>query len=53
MAGFERYDELLADLGKFTLGKGCLYIKKFEDVEDKKLRKLVKHSAEQIAASSV
>jgi hypothetical protein len=53
MAGFERYDELLADLGKCTLGKGCLYIKKLEDVDDTSLRKLVKLSAEHMAASSV
>jgi hypothetical protein len=53
MAGFEKYDDLLADLGKFTTGKGCLYIKKLEDVDEKKLRKLVKLSAEHMAASSV
>ncbi len=53
MAGFERYDELLADLGKYSLGKGCLYIKKLEDVNDKKLRKLVKLSAEHMSSSSV
>jgi hypothetical protein len=53
MAGFERYDELLADLGKYSLGKGCLCIKEIEDVDDKKLRKLVKLSAEHMAASSV
>jgi len=53
MAGFDKYGDLLGDLGKFTTGKGCLYIKKLEDVDDKKLRKLVKLSAEHMAASSV
>jgi len=53
MAGFEHYDDLLSDLGKYTLGKGCLYIKKLEDVDDAKLRKLVKLSAEHMAASTV
>jgi len=52
MAGFEQYEELLADLGKYTTGKGCLYIKKLEDVDESKLRKLVKLSAEYMAASN-
>lgn len=38
-------DELaaeLADLGKFTHGKGCLYIKKLSDVDRQALGKLLK-----------
>jgi len=30
MSGFDRYDELLNDLGKYTTGKACLYIKKWK-----------------------
>lgn len=44
MAGFDRYDELLAQLGKFTTGKSCLYIKKLADVDKKVLKKLVTES---------
>jgi hypothetical protein len=37
-------DALLAKLGKHTLGKGCLYIKKLADVDSKVLEELVKKS---------
>lgn len=49
MSGFERYDALLARLGKHTTGKSCLYIKKIEDIDLHVLRELVKLSAEHIA----
>jgi len=35
---------LLAALGKHTMGKGCLYIKKLADVDSKVLRSLVAQS---------
>lgn len=41
--GFD--SELLAKLGKHTLGKGCLYIKRLSDVHMPTLKKLVKSSA--------
>ena len=44
MGGFSGYDELLAKLGKHSLGKGCLYVKKLEDVDIKVLNKLVTSS---------
>ena len=53
MAGFDKYEELMENLGKYTTGKGCLYIKKFEDVDETKLRKLVKLSAEFMLSQSV
>ena len=34
-------DELLAKLGKHSLGKGCLYIKRLEDVDLSILNKLI------------
>ncbi len=37
--------ELLANLGKHSMGKGCLYIKKLSDVDQTVLRKLIKNSA--------
>jgi hypothetical protein len=40
-AGFEGADVLLAKLGKHTMGKGCLYIKKLADVDQKVLEALV------------
>ena len=44
MAGFENYDSLLADLGKYKTGKSCLYINKLEDVDVPTLRELITQS---------
>ena len=41
MGGFEENKDLLKKLGKHSLGKGCLYIKKLEDVDTKVLKQLV------------
>lgn len=46
MAGFERYDELMKKLGKFSTGKSCLYIKKLADVDKKVLKELVSESVQ-------
>ena len=37
-------EELLAKLGKHTMGKGCLYIKRLADVDQTVLKKLIKNS---------
>jgi hypothetical protein len=39
--GVQHNDELLAKLGKHSCGKGCLYIKRLEDVHLPTLKKLV------------
>ena len=44
MAGFKRYEELMAKLGKYKTGKSCLYIKKLEDVDPDVLKTLVTES---------
>lgn len=44
MAGFEEYEALLANLGKHSTGKSCLYIKRLEQVDLKVLKQLVKKS---------
>ena len=41
MMGFSDSEALLAKLGKHTTGKGCLYIKKLADVDQKVLEALV------------
>jgi hypothetical protein len=46
MSGFDNYETLLADLGKYSTGKSCLYINKLEDVDMTTLRKLVKESVD-------
>lgn len=51
MSGFDRYAELLEDLGKYTTGKSCLYIKRMEDINPEVLEELVRHSVEHVARS--
>ena len=46
MEGFDRYDELMAQLGKFTTGKSCLYLKRLSDVDESVLRELITASCE-------
>ena len=52
MSGFEQYDDLLQRLGKHSTGKGCLYIKKLQDVDLATLRELVRRSAEHMASTN-
>ncbi|MEP7005685.1 MAG: DUF1801 domain-containing protein [Sphingomonas bacterium] len=40
-AGSGRLDSLLAKLGKHSIGKGCLYIKKLSDVDQAVLEALI------------
>ncbi len=44
MPGFSKYESLLKKLGKYKLGKSCLYIKKLEEVDWNVLHSLVKES---------
>ena len=44
MSGFDEYDSLMKKLGKHTIGKSCLYIKKLEDVDMQVLKELVAKS---------
>ena len=41
LGGWEQHDKLLGKLGKHSLGKGCLYIKRLEDVDLSILNKLI------------
>lgn len=45
-AGFDRYEALLADLGKFKTGRSCLYLKRLADVDLGVLRKLIAASVD-------
>ena len=44
MAGFDQLGEELSALGKHKSSKGCLYVKKLSDVDEKVLRKMIKKS---------
>ena len=48
MAGFSEYEALLAQLGKHTIGKSCLYIKRLADVDQTVLREIVDRSVQYI-----
>ncbi len=52
MAGFEQYDYLMNQLGKYKTGKACLYFKKLEDIDIQTLRELVKQSVEHVAKTN-
>ena len=49
MAGFKRYEELLAKLGKHKTGKSCLYLNKLADVDEEVLRQMVAASVEYLS----
>lgn len=42
--GLKDHAHLLDGLGKFTMGKACIYIKKLDDIDLKKLKIIMKHS---------
>ncbi len=42
--GLQRYEVVMKNLGKYRAGKGCLYIKKVEDIDLPVLEELVKQS---------
>ena len=46
MTGFPRHEALMQQLGRYTTGKSCLYVKKLEDVDMDVLRELVRQSVE-------
>ena len=52
MSGFSEIDPLLQKLGKHTTGKGCLYIKKLEDVDQEVLKELISQSVEHMKATN-
>ena len=48
MPGFERYADLMKQLGKHRAGKSCLYIKRLSDVHVPTLKKLIRESVKQM-----
>jgi hypothetical protein len=44
MPGFDQYEALLQDLGKYKTGKACLYINKITDIDLQVLKELVEQS---------
>jgi len=46
MSSFNRSAELMSQLGKYTTGKSCLYVKKLEDIQLDVLKELIELSIE-------
>ncbi|MEM9672692.1 MAG: DUF1801 domain-containing protein [Bacteroidota bacterium] len=44
MSGFERYEELMEQLGRYKTGKSCLYVKRLSDIDLDILKELVRES---------
>ena len=47
--GFEHYPDLMARMGKYKTGKGCLYIKRMEDIDPGALRELAERTTKDMA----
>ena len=48
MGGIREDDALLKKLGKHTFGKGCLYIKRLDDVDLPTLKRLIEESVQHV-----
>lgn len=42
--GLDKHKHLLDTLGKFKMGKACIYIKKLEDIDEQTLNKVMKQT---------
>ena len=47
MTGFDGHAEFLEKLGKHSVSKGCLYIKRLSDIDLPTLKKLIRESVKQ------
>jgi hypothetical protein len=50
LSGSEQKEQMLAKLGKYKGGTGCLYIKRLDDIDLPTLRELIRQSFEHKAA---
>ena len=53
MGGFDKFSDLMKDLGKYKTAKSCLYIRTLADVDVKILRKLVAKSVKLLAPKRI
>ncbi|MGH8924652.1 MAG: DUF1801 domain-containing protein [Acidimicrobiia bacterium] len=51
MSGFVGFEALLSQLGKHSLGKGCLYLKNLDSVDEKVLVELMEQSLAHLEAT--
>ncbi|HKQ72275.1 MAG TPA: DUF1801 domain-containing protein [Blastocatellia bacterium] len=50
--GFEGHDELMAQLGKHSCGKACIYIKRLSDIHLPTLKKLINASVKHMVKTN-
>ena len=48
LAGFSQYDEIMETLGKYKIGKSCLYVKSLDDIHIPTLKKLIRESVKAV-----
>ncbi len=48
--GAQEHEYLLKDLGKFKIGKACIYVKKLSDINQDALRKIMKETIDFLQA---
>ena len=48
MPGFSKYQHLLEKLGKYKLGKSCLYLNKLKDIDTEVFRQIAELSVEEM-----
>lgn len=48
LAGFKPFEDILINLGKYKTSSSCLYVKKLDDIDQEKLKELIKKSATHI-----
>ena len=53
IAGFEKAGPLLEKLGRHSIGKGCLYIKRLSDVDPKILEELIVNGVKEMEKTRV
>jgi len=51
MPGFSNYESLMARLGKHSMGKSCLYIKKLADIDFDVLEEIIRRSVRDMKAA--
>ncbi|WP_338610567.1 DUF1801 domain-containing protein [Pelagibacterium nitratireducens] len=51
MPGFSNYESLMARLGKHSMGKSCLYIKKLADIDFDVLEEIIRRSVHDMKAA--
>lgn len=53
MGGFNQCEDLIKKLGKYSMGKGCLYINKLDDVDTKVLKEIITKSVKMAVKSKL